>query len=190
MNMKSKIELKISFPSEDEASIVLQNDDRDDLFGELLLFARYALQQIANFGGDELSASIASALIDISKNFTKFLTEKDPDSPQLVAGGGGSKMFVVNSQLNGDILDFNLTAKGFGLFGRGLTYYGPISVLLLLKYLSVSRKNDKKYQLALAKITGLVGKSFFDGDMTFENRAVLPFEIVKKCYPGIRNKEY
>ena len=178
--MKSKIELEIYFPSEEEVSINMKSENKQDKEGELLLFSRYSLQQMANFGGNETSAQIASFLLDVSKDFKSFLADKDPDAPSLVAGKISKKKFSILSTVDDETFDFNLVPSGFGLFGKGLGYYGPTSIFSLLKYLSSKREDDVEYQKALAKISGLSGKAFFDKKITFENRATLPMEILNK----------
>jgi hypothetical protein len=105
-------------------------------------------------------------------------------------GGGGQKQFISSMELRDkSIVGFELQPKGFGILGKGINYYAPMSVILTFKYLyslhDVWLHDDwvpknSRFRKMLIKATNLCGNAFLQGRITTLSQLSLPLEIVNQ----------
>ena len=68
-----------------------------------------------------------------------------------------------------------MDAVGFGLFARGLGYYGPNSLLLLIRYMAKLNPPNPNYATALSFSLAACGMQFETGrfDISTQNEAAM-----------------
>ncbi len=122
--------LESSVPAEDEGPM------------ELGLFVHYVIRQFANVGpGDPSGFALAQALSKVGYEPGRGSVREMLDTVQVVpASGRGRKGFVATFDV--DANRFTLKPYGFGLLGKGLGYYAPVSVLVFLDYLWTTHSDD------------------------------------------------
>jgi hypothetical protein len=97
--------------------------------------------------------------------------------------GEGQKQFIINMELRDKrVLNFDLQPKGFGMFGKGVNYYAPMSVILTFKYLYSLHDDwepeNSRFRKMLIKCANLCGTAFLQGKITTVSQVTLPLEIV------------
>lgn len=101
-------------------------------------------------------------------------------------GGEGQKQFIVNMEFRDNrVLNFDLQPKGFGMFGKGVNYYAPMSVILTFKYLYSLHDDweseNSRFRKMLIKSANLCGTAFLQGKITAVSQVSLPLEIVNSA---------
>lgn len=180
--MDVEIDAEIHFYSENEAAVVLESrgNKNDDKFGEGLLFCRFAFQSMGNLQGDDIEGSLAQVLLGVN---AKSLL-KEEDLKLIEYNGDADKVFYIKLEYKGeeDSFFFNLKTSGFGFLGKGLGYYSPCSVMILLEYLLKKRSGDKKYISNLIHIANQSGYAYFKNLISMGNRFTLPLFITKDTF--------
>lgn len=92
-------------------------------------------------------------------------------------GAPGGKRFTANFEWKEEMVFLELDQKGFGLFGKGINYYAPMSVSLFLKYLTDKHEKDWKYVMRFERAAQICGQTFLDGKVTSFNQMDLPILI-------------
>ena len=95
-------------------------------------------------------------------------------------GSAAGKRFTADIELKDQKVFLKLDQKGFGLFGKGINYYAPMSTVLLLKYLTDKHKDDWEYEARLRKSAQLCGQAFVDGKVNSLSLIVLPTQIERQ----------
>jgi hypothetical protein len=179
--MNIKMRLEIDYHQQDQASLFLEssNSNQEELFGEILLFCCFTLRVLVNLGQSQVASSLATLLLRIEKNLSNINEFDGPDWPEIVEykGTSGRKQFIANLKYSDNSFNFNLDTKGFGLLGRGIDYYAPNSVFLLLKYLAKRRFEDKNYITNLAQAAIQCGQVFYSGRLTVINQSQVALYI-------------
>jgi hypothetical protein len=201
--MDGAMRVKIHFHQQDEASIFLESNaiGDDQQRHELLFFSCFTATQLVHLANDMRgSSSLAKALSKLElpwapvdddlKAFTASILSKAPDTPKLVdyKGSPCKKRFEAELRISfpnkGKIkVNLELQSKGFGLWGRGTTYYIPHSVLLLFEYLARRRIQDGDYLYKLAEVAASCGKIYLNGKLSAENhlsQALTIFQMAEK----------
>ena len=127
---------------------------------ELLLFAMFTLRQLHNLGKNPAAKSLAMLLSTRISNLTS-ASEVDSYCKVVIASGrtdNGEKLFAGDLQSGDGRALFQMHTKGFGFLGRGVNYYAPQSVLVLLKFLSKRRANNDGYLRQLFFIASKCGE--------------------------------
>lgn len=91
----------------------------------------------------------------------------------------GNKRFFAEMFLTKDKVQFELNLKGFGIFGKGVNYYAPMSVILFLKHL-FDQSDDKSYfrhKRHLAKSSNLCGNAFLSGEINPASQLSIPVQL-------------
>jgi tetratricopeptide (TPR) repeat protein len=84
---------------------------------------------------------------------------------------------------------FDMKAKGFGLLARGVGYYAPASVHVLLTFLA-KRCPDPSYFSALARAAQQAAKAYLDNRITIANQVELARSItMASCIAASRNHQ-
>jgi hypothetical protein len=110
-----------------------------------------------------------------------------PNVPKVISFNGvtGQKIFSANLEYGNKFPNFDLQTKGFGIFGKGINYYAPMSVILMFKHLYSLHDDweteNSGFRKALIKIANLCGDVFLQGKISAINQTVLPLEIVKSA---------
>lgn len=172
--MNIGMDLEIHFHQQEEASVYLESnvDGRIEMFGEILLFCTYALRNMANFGHDDpenIAFSIAHTLKNVSN---KIDIIENMGGAKLVKyeGTPGRKRFLASLRFRDNDFKFYNKTKGFGLFAKGMGYYSPNSIFILLKYLVSSRIQDKEYLNRLSMAMELCGNCVINKELTVMNQ--------------------
>ncbi len=180
------INLEIHFHSQQEGSVLLESNSSGDIekFGEILLFNCYFLRQLVNFGDHPIAHSIVSAFMNFLMSIYSIDEHNDPDLANLVTykGSAGRKRFIAKLRYSNNYVKFNFSAKGFGLLARGMGYYSPNSMYLLLKYLVSRRKDDEEYIKNLSdSISNCIGL-FIKRELNMKNQNMLALNIASNYY--------
>ena len=152
------LNLEIWFPQQTEVTVFLESsitDPEQEQFAETCLFALYAARQIANLRRDGYSLAGVLAATDTAnprRQAEERLGDVRVTSPR---SAGGRKGFTAEIRERGGA--FKLKAHGFGMLGKGVGYYSPISTMALLYWLLDRRKDDPHYQRVLATTAKNVG---------------------------------
>lgn len=89
----------------------------------------------------------------------------------------GEKRFLATLDFRSKRALLRLHPKGFDPLGRGVNYYAPVSVGLLLRHLAFLQSRDPDYIRALSLAASLCGEAFLLGKVTLVSQPVLAFEI-------------
>jgi len=92
----------------------------------------------------------------------------------------GSKRFKAAFDLQENRVLIELEAKGFGLFGQGVNYFAPMSVVLLLKYLTDKydkKPGDSEFADRLRQAAQASGQAFLEGRIAGSGAMELPVQI-------------
>ena len=167
MNYEAKLE--IHFHEPDRVSVLIKSaGEIDEQFGEVTLFAAYACRQMVNIGRGPVADPLAKLLIECSGSLTTLAGNRSPNGIRLVdhTGVPGKRRFDAVIQLGDGHYSFAMNARGFGLSGKGLGYYGPTSVTMLLQHLVEERHPDGEYLAALGMAAMTCGETFLNGKLT------------------------
>jgi len=185
--MEIGFNLEIHFYSQKEGSVFLESNCSGNMekFGEILLFNCYFLRQIVNFGNNhEIVNSILSVFMDLVLDLISITEHSDPDLPKLIKykGTSGRKRFLAKLRFKDNHMKFNFKAKGFGLLARGIGYYSPSSIYLLLKYLVSKRIEDEEYIYNLSdSIKECIG-TIINQNLNMMNQHKIALIIASKYY--------
>lgn len=102
-------------------------------------------------------------------------------------GVDGQKQFIARMELrNKNKFIFLLKTKGFGILGKGVNYYAPMSVILAFKYLYTLHDDQEPenihFRNMLLEVAHLIGNAFLQGKVTILSLVSLPLEIVNHVY--------
>jgi hypothetical protein len=73
----------------------------------------------------------------------------------------------------------SLSHSGFGILGKGINYYAPVSVTLLISYLENLYDDDYLFSKRLANVVNKCGSSFLNNEITTTNQTTLPNLIIE-----------
>lgn len=161
--------VEIHFHEQDRASVFLENIGGPDAkFAELLLLSSYAVRQVANLGRSPETAALGALLAGAARSAEHLIGYRPENSPALVAyqGKPGRKRFTSRVDVADDTYQFNMQPHGFGFLGRGLGFYSPTSVVLLLQYLVELRLLDEEYLTALSLVAAMCALAIDNGHIT------------------------
>lgn len=159
--------LEIWFPQQDQVSVFLESsviDSDEERFHETSLFALFATRQLANLRGDWVANSLAATLADIDLHRPADDAREKLGDVQLVtpSAPGGRKGFT--AELRPEKRGFfKMHPRGFGMLGKGVSYYAPTSTVALLAYLLDRRSDDDEYARALTATAKFVGHAGAQG---------------------------
>jgi len=184
MNIQSNLE--INFHQQDEVSVFLENtaSDREEKFGEILLFCSFTLRTLVNFGNHSVASSLAQLLSQVKGNLKDLMNHKGADEPKIIEypGSQGRKRFVVSLRCSDENFNFQYNAKGFGFLASGMGYYAPNAVTILMKYLAKRRQDDKEYIEALENAAEQCGGIYFSGQLSIPNQSQIALMIAGGSY--------
>ena len=180
MNIKSKLE--IHFYQQDEGSVFLENtaSGEDEKFGEILLLCLYITRTFSNFGNnDQVGQSITIFLQKIGENIEDFKNQISQDEAKLVKynGSKGRKYFTADLTYDGKNLKYWQNAKGFGIFARGMGYYAPNSIILLLRYLIKKKDIDNDFIENLQTACAMCSTAYINESISLTNQHQVAFFI-------------
>lgn len=160
--VEPELEATLHFHDQEKVSVVFEsNEAGDERFHELVFAACYAFRHLANLGNDAVGRSLALVLSRMDPPSLTALIGKRTDAGATLVpyqGAPGFKRFTARLRPRPMDVDFRLRVHGFGLFGRGLGYYSPTSVVMLLQFLAERRLLDEEYLTVLAQLMAHIGK--------------------------------
>lgn len=177
--------LEIHFHQQDVGSVWFETDavGDDHKFAELLIFCLLACRQMFNLstGGDRqgCARSLSEFLSQLPGDLIQLGDAEGSEAARLIEypGSQGRKRFLAELEYSPERLNFKLHAKGLGLFARGMGYYAPSSVLLLLKYLKARRIADADFLERLSLVATACGTSYRDGRITLTTQHSVALQI-------------
>lgn len=202
------IELSIDFYDEDTAAVRVSSSATHDQERqlELLLFCLFAARQLVNLG-DEVSWQLDEALkaVDSSPDRLLELADQGLGSLSIVPhpGDAGNKRFAASLSCGPSFdlgpfnpadegeeiwigrardwaISFEMAPHGFGLLGRGVNYYAPTSVLVLLTDLAQRRQDDIDFIERLAYSASEIAHHGF----TITNQVPMATFVAQMCWSG------
>lgn len=180
----TSLKLEIHFHQQTEASVLLESGtpNEDEPIAKLLLFGLFAARMMCNLGRNSLGFSVAEFLTEANGNFNELelALSNNADAPKLLPyqGTKGRKGFSANLQANNNKVQFKLDQWGFGMFGHGLGYYAPNSVILLLRKLGLDSQ-DQGFIDNLGKVGSLLGQAFLENELGVINQTDLTVSMVE-----------
>ena len=201
------IELAIDFFSEDSAEVLVTPAVDDDLQRqlELLLFCLYVARQSVNLGWPAAGA-VDQALLPIASSPDRLLELADDGLGGLAVrphSGAKGKGFIAllscgpgfdfgsldqipddeaawlqTAQALG--VNFSFSSHGFGVLGRGVNYYAPASVLVVLTELARRRRDEPEFLDRLAYAATELAHHLF----TVANQLSMATFIAQFCWNG------
>lgn len=184
--MHMKLNLNIHFHQQDEISFSLENNCScvEDKFGEILLFCAIALRALTTLSKGETSRSLASFLAMSKKKLSEEFADHRSPGPKTIEckGPPGRKRFEARLDFNQEdaSIGFIFKAKGFGFLAKGIDYYLPTSVIMLLQYLTKKRLEDKKFLLNLSMAASMCGSFYLNDQVSIANQGALALKIAQK----------
>jgi hypothetical protein len=170
--------LEIRFPADDEAAVLLSSTGTGeaDKQAEVVLFCLYATRAISNLRQTDAAlalirslAALGHATVEDVREFVQGTGPTTDDGEEITVqfvspdqASSNDKSFRANVRYIGEETNprivFNMKPRGFGLLGKGVDYYAPGSVLVLLYTLLKRREDDETYLIRLARAAGLIGQ--------------------------------
>jgi hypothetical protein len=158
-------------------------------FGELLCFASYSLRTMAvGVTNREHRVAIAQMLAETPKlteptELERFLRQNTLRLTDEAAGGSKSFTWKIWFDKNG--FNTRLKSRGFGLLGRGIGYYSPVSVMLSLAHMISARSNDRPFLNGLAKAGQDCGRiGLLDSSITVAVEQDVSWAAAISAYPN------
>lgn len=184
MHIQSNLE--INFHEQYSASVFLENSasNREEKFGEILLFSLFTIRTLVNLGGDPSASALALLLSkEVPENLEKITTQKEDNAANLVdyTGVKGRKRFISQLNCTDENLNFKYDTNGFGFFASGMGYYAPNSVIILLKYLA-KKRDDSEYRQGLERAAMQCGLLYFDKKLTLSGQNQIAFLVALQSY--------
>ena len=136
---------------------------------------------IGNLGTtNDVTFDLGLALLDIPRYIEKLESLDSTGGFDIIRypGNKGRKYFTSTLRINDEKVKFDFKAKGFGFFGKGLNYYGPISIITLIRYLAKRRSNDEVYLNCLARSVSRCGYLRKKNQITLTNQNQLTLETI------------
>ncbi len=181
--MRIASDAEIYFYEQETISIFFESfasGDHEKL-GEIALSVLYTLRMISNLGANnEVTYDLGMMLLKIPSDIEKIASGNELTDFQLIQypGHKGRKYFTAMVRMDDKGVNFDFKAKGFGLFGKGLNYYGPISVFALIRYLATKRADDEEYLNSLARSISRCGYLRKNDKITLTNQTQLAIETI------------
>jgi hypothetical protein len=194
-SMSARVE--VHFHQQDEASVFLETTQSGDeqLYEELLLFAAFALRQMSNLGKHPTAVALAYLLSSVDTEFLdelSYSTNDDVGMPRIIAypGHGGRKQFIATIIGSRDDAQLKMEMKGFGLLARGAGYYAPMSVQILMRYLSEQRSDDDYWLSILAAVANACGRAYAAGQLSLGSTGRVAANIVREQWVDRKSGNY
>jgi hypothetical protein len=188
MNIRMNVE--IHFYEQEKASVFLESfsEASDERLGEASLLVMFAIRMISNLGTTDTTDRLAAMLVEIPWEIHGLASGATTGGLQLIPHPGppGRKQFHAKLTMDDRRRQFGFQAKGFGWLATGINYYGPVSVLALLRHLAMKRPEDKEFLTSIAAAIGMVGKAQFSRQIQLSNHDALAGMILgEACLPQL-----
>ena len=197
-----EIEVTIGFETVDKAGVVLTSKEKEYnlIFCELALFTVYLLKTLYNFGPSEVSTILCEQLRLITETLkqeeltlsqlTTAISKESNMFPQLTAEPVDfKKKFEAIVEIEFPLLRFKYNLTGFGWLSKGVGYYAPQSIFVLLVTLSQKHLEDQKFQSALAQVSLVATHLFANGEVNMRNYPDTALGITFAAIAEIYGKE-
>lgn len=191
--MAPVIQAEVHFHQQDQASVFSQSniaDSWNERLAEIGLFSFYSLRMFSNLGTNETSDTLALMLQDPESAI-------EDVSVAAYSGYRGRHSFLSSLRFNEGFqfllpmagqARFDFKAKGFGFLARGVGYYGPASVLVLLRYLAEKRESDQVFLEALMEMAGFLGQWHLAREIGLRNQNELGLPAMTAAAKLLRRK--
>lgn len=176
--------LEIHFHQQDEVSVFLESNlsHQQEPLGEIHLFTLYTLRQMSNLGVDQITDGLGELLLSVDDVILDFAAGHEVAGVRLIRypGTPGVKRFSVQAHIRPDgHATLDLRPKGFGLLGRGVGYYVPTSVIVLLRFLAMRMAASPVYLRCLSRAAVACGAAQLNRQISLSNQSALALSIVR-----------
>ncbi|MFH0981415.1 MAG: hypothetical protein V2A79_07745 [Planctomycetota bacterium] len=177
MNLDASLE--VDFYGEDAVAVQLKAPATEDqTLSELLLFALFAIRQMVNLKGNEVSPALATHLAVAAKDIKGITGHRSSQGPDLVPyRGPGLKRFISSVHATDDRFRFDMKPRGFGIACRGIGYYAPNAVVATLRHLARQHATDDVFLRRLSFVAGACGEVFLSGQASLTNQGPIAMTI-------------
>ncbi len=180
--MNLTVEVDVGFHTSTRASVRLTNTamEEDARFGEILLFTLFAIRQMVNDRGLP-GQFTAHMLSQTSESLDETLDSHGWGRVELIEfpGHPAPKGFAAALTLRDDIAHLNMEPRGFGVLGKGIAYYSPHAVQLLLLHLIHAHQDDESFLGQLAACADNAGTMFKVGQLSVQNQLEAGYYIAQ-----------
>jgi len=180
--------LEIHFHEDDTASVRFETDagKEREAFVENLMLSCFALRQMVNIGHNQVTYRLSGLLSDLEALVEEPQALERAAGPRLVEHDGrpGAKRFVAELDLLEEGCGFRIAAKGFGLFGRGLGYYAPTSVVTLVRAWFRKRGREAERLRQFAAVAHTCADAFGSGAVSPGNQTRVALGIARDATPA------
>jgi len=176
--------LEVHFYDETSAAANLELDPQSDAkSGEILLFTAFALRQATNLGPDRVAESVGLLLSQVPGSLRTLAHHDGPSGPRLIdyPDTDAKRRFIATLSGLDEAYTFDLQAKGFGFFAKGMRFYAPNSIFLVLRYLCLRRYDDDAHVSRLESAAKRCGDAIQDGQLTMTGQHALALQITRQA---------
>jgi hypothetical protein len=182
--------VEIHFYEQEKASVFLESfsEASEERLGEASLLVLFAIRTISNLGDTDTTARMADLFASMPVEIDRLASGDTTGGLELVAyrGSMGRKRFHAALAMDDRSSRFTFQAKGFGWLATGMNYYGPVSVLALIRHLAMKRPNDHEFLMSIAKAIRMVGIAHLNRQIQLSNHYSLASAIVAQtCLPQL-----
>jgi hypothetical protein len=168
-----RVSVEIHFHEQEKASVFIESNCSDEMlkFGEIGLFSSFCIRQFSNLGVHAVTDQTATMLTTVPEVIQHLASGQVTGGFELVPYPGykGRKVFEGQFDFTGSGPRFDMKARGFGWFSRGMGYYAPVSLVVILRYLAQKRRADMVYLMSLGYAAVLCGEFHLSRRITLLN---------------------
>jgi len=164
--------------------------------GEIALAAFFAIRMLSdldvNETSDELAMFLKNELFDylICPRPARRLAAREIDKWfHRVTGAGvprrmrysdsqGRKQFLARLRMTDNSMQFDVTPRGSGSQGRGVSYYAPIAAIMLIRQIAGKHDNDARFLGALGQAVTCCGELHLIRQITLTNHSQLVSSVL------------
>ncbi len=186
--MKVTANVEIHFYQQKEVSVFLETyspDPESEQFGEIFLFCCTTIRMLSNLGrNDSVALAILLESFDDINKLKDSVKYHNPRTAKLVdyKGTPGRKRFLINSIVSDEKTGFDFKAKGFGIFAKGINYYGPEAVIAFLRFLVKKHIESSDYLINLSTAVSLCRDAYKYRQIKLTNHVQLAMEIISVAF--------
>lgn len=180
---------EIHFHQQEEISVFLESNvsGDDERLGHIALMTLFSIRMMSNLDINATSDDLGRFLVGGAEVVNEFARRSSTGGFQLIPypGTAGRKVFLAHLYMAGNDTRFDVTSKGFGLFGSGLGYYAPMAVVALLRHLAEKHDSDRRFLDALGLASSTCGQLHLKRQITLANHVVLASAVLALARQGL-----
>lgn len=186
-----RVNVELHFLEMEQCHIHIENfsiTEQHAKVGEILFLANYLLRVMSNFGGPENPTAQSIALVlqkfcrSSGEEFEEFCLDQKMPAVLSYDGSRGRKIMIGQlACLDDQRRDFSLEHKGFSADDTTIGYYGPVSVMCLLRFLYSRRGDDANYGLVIGAVMEECARHFFEDTIELGTQHRLADKVALDC---------